>query len=145
MYKILSYAIIAFATMAITACDEVEGITVEEIEVPEGYELSAGTSTIFFNSPLAYDQPADWIADAYDSRFNSGDRLYDNVKTINENGNNGGLGPVYAGFSCGSCHRNAGRTEPTYWSALRNGSDMASGDYGFTSMLIYITKKNLKS
>ena len=82
MYKILSYAIIAFAAMAITACDEVEGITVEEIEVPEGYELSAGTSTIFFNSPLAYDQPADWIAGAYDSRFNSGDRLYDNVKTI---------------------------------------------------------------
>lgn len=142
MYKILSYAIIAFAAMAITACDEVEGITVEEIEVPEGYELSAGTSTIFFNSPLAYDQPAGWITGAYDSRFNSGDRLYDNVKTINENGNNGGLGPVYAGFSCGSCHRNAGRTEPTYWSALRNGSDMASGDYGFTSMLIYITKKN---
>lgn len=142
MNRISSYAITLLAVWSLTACDEVDGITVEDIDVPEGYELSAGTSTIFYNSPLAYDQPAGWISGAYDLRFNSGDRLYDNVKTSNENGSGGGLGPVYAGFSCGSCHRNAGRTEPTYWSALRNGSNNASGDYGFTSMLIYITKKN---
>lgn len=142
MNKISSLMMLAMTAIALTSCNEVEGITVEDIEIPEGYALSAGTSTIFYYSPLAYDQPSGWISGDYDIRFNNGDRLYDNVKTINENGNNGGLGPVYAGFSCGSCHRNAGSTEPTYWSALRNGSDNASGNYGFTSMLIYITKKN---
>lgn len=48
----------------------------------------------------------------------------------------GGLGPVYAGYSCGSCHRNAGRTKPTLW------SEGGSGSYGFSSMLVYISRKN---
>lgn len=130
------------ALVALSSCDESDQLTVEDISVPEGYALSAGTSTVFFNSSVAYDQPAPWIAGAYDVRFNTGDRLYDNVKTANNNGMGGGLGPVYAGYSCGSCHRNAGRTEPSYWTAVKNGSDDASGQYGFTSMLIYITRKN---
>ena len=130
------------ALVALSSCDESDQLTVEDISVPEGYALSAGTSTVFFNSSVAYDQPAAWIAGAYDVRFTTGDRLYDNVKTANNNGMGGGLGPVYAGYSCGSCHRNAGRTEPSYWTAVKNGSDDASGQYGFTSMLIYITRKN---
>lgn len=130
------------ALVALSSCDESDQLTVEDISVPEGYALSAGTSTVFFNSSVAYDQPAPWIAGAYDVRFTTGDRLYDNVKTANNNGMGGGLGPVYAGYSCGSCHRNAGRTEPSYWTAVKNGSDDASGQYGFTSMLIYITRKN---
>ena len=64
------------------------------------------------------------------------------VMAANENGHGGGLGPVYAGYSCGSCHRNAGRTEPTYWTSFKNGSDDGSGPYGFTASLIYITRKN---
>lgn len=124
------------ASVLLAACDENQGITEEQIEIPAGYALSAGTSTTFFNSPVAYDQPAEWVSGKYDLRFNSGDKLYDNVKTINHNGNMGGLGPVYAGYSCGSCHRNAGRTEPTLW------TEGGSGSYGFTSALIYITRKN---
>ncbi|MBR1653008.1 MAG: thiol oxidoreductase [Alloprevotella sp.] len=128
--------------VAFIACDESDQLTVEDIDVPDGYALSAGTGTVFFRSSVAYDQPAPWVTGAYDVRFTTGDRLYDNVKTTNNNGYGGGLGPVYAGYSCGSCHRNAGRTEPSYWTAVKNGSDDASGQYGFTSMLIYITRKN---
>ena len=122
---------------AMTACDETgDQIVAEEMTIPKGYALSAGTSTVFFNSAVAYDQPAKWVSGVYDTRFTRGDQLYDNVKTINNNGHMGGLGPVYAGYSCGSCHRNAGRTEPTLW------TQGGSGTYGFTSALIYITRKN---
>ncbi|MBR1732530.1 MAG: thiol oxidoreductase [Alloprevotella sp.] len=141
MRKMLKAACLVCA-MALAACEDGEQLTVEDINVPEGYALSAGTATVFFNSSVAYDQPADWVTGVYDQRFNTGDRLYDNIKSTNNNGTGGGLGPVYAGYSCGSCHRNAGRTEPSYWTAVRNGSDDASGRYGFTSMLIYITRKN---
>ena len=99
----------------------------DKIDVPNGYALSAGTSTIFLNSSVAYDTNADWITGANSIRFNNGDGLYDDVRTSN-NGDGGGLGPVYAGYSCGSCHRNAGRTKPTLW---ENGG---SGNYGFSSM-----------
>ncbi len=122
---------------ALTACDETgDQIVAEEMTIPKGYALSAGTSTVFFNSAVAYDQPAKWVSGVYDTRFTRGDQLYDNVKTINNNGHMGGLGPVYAGYSCGSCHRNAGRTEPTLW------TQGGSGTYGFTSALIYVTRKN---
>ncbi len=136
--------------LALTSCEK-DGLTFADIDVPEGYALSAGTSTIFWNSPMAYDQPSEWVTGVYAQRFNSGDRLYDNAKSSMENGHGGGLGPVYAGYSCGSCHRNAGRTVPTYWTNWRNASPdeqqsddgiMGSGSNGFTSMLIYITRKN---
>lgn len=81
----------------------------DDVEVPNNYALSAGTSTIFLNSSVAYDTEADWVSGKYSTRFNNGDRLYDDVRT-SSNGTGGGLGPVYAGYSCGSCHRNAGRT-----------------------------------
>ena len=124
------------------SCDDSDGLTAADIEVPDGYALSAGVSTSFDVSSSAYDQPADWLADDYLTMFYTGDRLYDNVKTSNENGEGGGLGPVYVGYSCGSCHRNAGRTEPSYWTAFDNGSNEASGEYGFTSMLVYVSRRN---
>ena len=137
------YAFILFsAVWGLTACDESDQLDVDDISIPRGYALSAGTSTGFYNSSVAYDQAARWLSGSYASRFNTGDRLYDNVKVANENGHGGGLGPVYAGYSCGSCHRNAGRTEPTYWTSFKNGSDDGSGPYGFTASLIYITRKN---
>lgn len=128
--------------MSFAACSDDDQLTVEDIDVPTGYALSAGTATVFFNSSVAYDQPAKWVSGIYDQRFTTGDRLYDNIKPTDNNGAGGGLGPVYAGYSCGSCHRNAGRTEPSYWTAVKNGSNDASGRYGFTSMLIYVTRKN---
>jgi CxxC motif-containing protein (DUF1111 family) len=105
------------------------------MEVPSGYALSAGTSTVFSNSSFAYDTDAPWLSDALKLRFNRGDKLYDNVRTSG-NDLGGGLGPVYAGYSCGSCHRNAGRTKPGIW------SEGGSGSYGFSAMLVYITRKN---
>ena len=118
-----------FLLFACAACEEDDKMDMDKIDVPNGYALSAGTSTIFLNSSVAYDTNADWITGANSIRFNNGDGLYDDVRTSN-NGDGGGLGPVYAGYSCGSCHRNAGRTKPTLW---ENGG---SGNYGFSSMLV---------
>lgn len=134
MKDTLTYLFSLFLLLTCSACED-NGTDVLEIEIPQGYALSAGTSTNFLNSSLAYDTPADWVTGAYENRFNQGDRLYDDVRTSgNEHG--GGLGPVYAGYSCGSCHRNAGRTKPTLW------SEGGSGSYGFSSMLVYISRKN---
>ena len=113
-----------FLLFSCVACEEDDKMDMDKIDVPNGYALSAGTSTIFLNSSVAYDTNADWITGANSIRFNNGDGLYDDVRTSN-NGDGGGLGPVYAGYSCGSCHRNAGRTKPTLW---ENGG---SGNYGF--------------
>ena len=111
--------IAALAVLAI-ACENGEGLGVEDIEVPEGYELSAGTATNFLTSTFAYDTDADWLSGEYQKRFTRGDRLYDDALT---SGNNygGGLGPVYAGYSCGSCHHNAGRTKPALWTLNNKG------------------------
>ena len=105
--KSISALVVALAVMS---CDD-EGLDVLDIEVPEGYALSAGTSTIFMNSSKAYDSEAEWVTGALASRFTRGDRLYDDMRT-SSNDYGGGLGPVYAGYSCGSCHGNAGRTKP---------------------------------
>ena len=122
-YLLTSSLLLLFAC---AACEEDDKMDMDKIDVPNGYALSAGTSTIFLNSSVAYDTNADWITGANSIRFNNGDGLYDDVRTSN-NGDGGGLGPVYAGYSCGSCHRNAGRTKPTLW---ENGG---SGNYGFSS------------
>ncbi len=129
--KSISALVVALALMS---CDD-EGLDVLNIEVPEGYALSAGTSTIFMNSSKAYDSEAEWVTGALASHFTRGDRLYDDMRT-SSNDYGGGLGPVYAGYSCGSCHGNAGRTKPALW------SDGGSGPYGFSAMLVYVTRKN---
>ncbi|MDE6135782.1 MAG: thiol oxidoreductase, partial [Muribaculaceae bacterium] len=109
---------------ALLASCESDGLDQLDIEVPDGYELSAGTSTVFLNSSVAFDSEAPWVTGAYLTRFVRGDKLYDDVRTSTA-ATGGGLGPVYAGYSCGSCHRNAGRTRPGLW------SDNGSGNYGF--------------
>ena len=131
-----------FALLLLVAgCSDDEAWTEKDIEALEGYQLSAGTSTVFNNSSFAYDTEADWVANipANEKRFTHGDRLYDNPMN---SGN--GLGPVYAGYSCGSCHRNAGRTKPALWTQVGDdGSPFyGSGAYGFSSMLVYVTRKN---
>ena len=124
-----------FAALLLVSCSDDDGLDVTDIEVPEGFALSAGTATNFSTSASAYDSYAPWVTGSNYQRFNSGDKLYDDVRTSG-NGYGGGLGPVYAGYSCGSCHRNAGRTKPGLW------ADGGSGPYGFSSMLIYVTRKN---
>ena len=100
-------------------------------------ELSAGKSTVFISSMSAYDTEASWVTGDLYSRFVSGDLLYDDRRIPDMDASNmGGLGPVYAGFSCGSCHNNAGATASTLW------TESGSGSAGFSSCLIYITRKD---
>ena len=143
--KYIIRLLLAVVLTALWSCenDGLEVNDIRDIEVPEGFVLSAGTSTVFKNSSYAYDTDANWVASipANEKRFTHGDRLYDNPLNSGS-----GLGPVYAGYSCGSCHRNAGRTKPGLWT--QNGQDpdgtpvYGSGAYGFSSMLVYVTRKN---
>lgn len=126
----------------LSSCED-DSMDVMDIDVPDGYALSAGTSTVFVNSSYAYDTDADWVSNIPDNqrRFIKGDGLYDDLMTQSM-----GLGPVYAGYSCGSCHRNAGRTKPALWTQVGTDDDgtpvYGSGEYGFSSMLVYVTRKN---
>jgi CxxC motif-containing protein (DUF1111 family) len=122
---------------ALASCGE--GLDDTEIYKPGGNlarqeELSAGLSTVFIASPKAYDQSAPWVTGDYATRFNIGDDLYDRSRGTGE-GAGSGLGPLYAGYSCSSCHKNAGRSKPSMY------TDGGSGPYGFSSMLVYITRK----
>ncbi len=138
--KILFSSIILLAMLS--SCED-DSMDVMDIDVPDGYALSAGTSTVFVNSSYAYDTDADWVSNIPDNqrRFIKGDGLYDDLMTQSM-----GLGPVYAGYSCGSCHRNAGRTKPALWTQVGTDNDgtpvYGSGEYGFSSMLVYVTRKN---
>jgi len=126
----------------LSSCED-DSMNVMDIDIPDGYALSAGTSTVFVNSSYAYDTDADWVSNIPDNqrRFIKGDGLYDDLMTQSM-----GLGPVYAGYSCGSCHRNAGRTKPALWTQVGTDDDgtpvYGSGEYGFSSMLVYVTRKN---
>ena len=99
MNNLLKYSLLVCCLfLSLSACES-DGIGVKDIEVPADYALSAGTATNFLKSSFAYDTPADWITGAYDKRFTRGDKLYDDSRTSG-NGIGGGLGPVYAGYSC---------------------------------------------
>lgn len=129
-------------TLCLWSCSEdTEGVD-EFLEVHANdltkWGLSAGTSTIFWDSSKAYDIDAEWLSEKYASRFQHGNRLYDNV-TDN-------YGPVYAGYSCASCHANAGRTNPGVWNQIGTDADgtpvYGSGTNGMSAMLIYVARKN---
>lgn len=143
MNKFLLSSLSVVLLCGLASCEDDDTYDVTDIEIPEGYALSAGTSTNFINSSFAYDTDADWIASipANQKRFTKGDGLYDDARSQSN-----GLGPVYAGYSCGSCHRNAGRTKPALWTQTGTDPDgtpvYGSGEYGFSSMLVYISRKN---
>lgn len=131
--------IVASITLASCLRDPSEGQIINTLtgEVARYEELSAGNSTVFIASSIAYDTNADWVTGDLYTRFNKGDLLYDDHRIPDMNGfNRGGLGPVYAGYSCGSCHNNAGATESTLW------TEGGSGAAGFSSCLVYITRKD---
>lgn len=140
----MKHSIYICLALLLVACDrEDDCFTAADFETHEGYALSAGTSTVFINSSFAYDTEADWVENikANSRRFINGDGLYDDALT-----QAAGLGPVYAGYSCGSCHRNAGRTKPALWTQIGTDPDgtpvYGSGSYGFSAMLVYVTRKN---
>lgn len=134
----LSFPPILLSIFFLFSSCESEGTELELVErdIPAGYALSAGNSTVFLSSTFAYDTEADWVKGPLERRFINGDGLYDDAMTSGT-----GLGPVYAGYSCGSCHRNAGRTTPSVWTPRPDGT-YGSGHYGFSSMLVYVTRKN---
>lgn len=122
---------------SITSCEK-EGY--DDIYTPGGKlaqvsELSAGTSTSFTFTSVAYDTPADWATGDLYQRFLRGDALYDTPR-VSGDGAYGGLGPLYVGYSCASCHNNAGRTKSTLF------TDGGSGNYGFSSFLAFIRSPN---
>ena len=141
----LPIALVTVILLAVTSCSDDDAIGEGDLTIPKGYALSAGTSTIFSTSSFAYDSEADWVTGDLKHRFIRGDKLYDDART-SSNDYGGGLGPVYAGYSCGSCHRNAGRTKPALWTQTGSDPDgtpvYGSGSYGFSSMLVYVTRKN---
>ena len=85
------YFLITALTPLLLGCDEELLDDIDKIDVPEGYMLSAGISTVFNNSSFAYDQDAPWVAEnvANRKRFTHGDKLYDDALTQST-----GLGPV---------------------------------------------------
>ena len=61
--KLFIYIFACVILTALTGCEDDDMLDVEDIEVPDGYALSAGTSTVFKNSSFAYDTDADWVGD----------------------------------------------------------------------------------
>lgn len=140
--KQLFLTIASLLSFALLSCEpDSEGIDTFEAEHSrdlEDYYLSAGTSTVFYSTSKAYDVDAEWLSGKYSTRFQTGNRLYDNVSD--------NYGPVYAGFSCASCHFNAGRTSPGVWNQIGTDPDgtpvYGSGKNGMSSMLVYVARKN---
>ena len=135
--KIKSFILCSFVGCCLCSCES-EDLSDWQVLKPNGTvaspeELSAGISTIFSSTPSAYDTESDWVTGDLKNRFDSGDGLYDGARGVDNDVTGGGLGPLYAGYSCGSCHRSTGRTRPSI-------ADGGSGT-GFSSMLIYITRK----
>lgn len=133
--------VIALSFFILVACDDNAAIEEKNLEVPEGYALSAGTSTIYSTSSIAYDNEAPWVRSnsANMARWVRGNSLYDRT-AVDANGNSV-YGPVYAGYSCNSCHIHAGRTSAGTWN-LRSDGTFGSGESGMSSMLVYVTRKN---
>ncbi len=108
-------------------------------EIAKLKSLSADELTIFTSSNVAFDTPSALIEanPQMNERFLRGDALYDQTRVANptEFKGAGGLGPLYVGFSCGSCHTNAGRNKSTL---ITHGG---SGN-GFSSQLVFIKSKN---
>jgi CxxC motif-containing protein (DUF1111 family) len=135
------YAISLFCGVSLLGCSKAadEIILNSAEDIAKLKSLSADELTIFTSSNIAFDTPSALIeanAQMLD-RFLSGDALYDQTRVANptEFEGAGGLGPLYVGFSCGSCHTNAGRNKSTL---ITHGG---SGN-GFSSQLVFIKSKN---
>ncbi|MDR0418627.1 MAG: thiol oxidoreductase, partial [Prevotellaceae bacterium] len=137
-WKVALIGVVIFITAIFIACnkDSSEIILKPNGRPADPAELSAGNATVFMTSLRAYDTPAPWVTGTLMTRFLKGDKLYDDPRTSNQyDSQKGGLGPLYAGFSCGSCHNNAGRTYPSLFSNGGSGK-------GFSAQLAYITRQN---
>jgi CxxC motif-containing protein (DUF1111 family) len=136
MKKLKLFYIITF-TVCFSSCQKEEYINIYKpnSEIATDNELSAGQSTTFTFTSVAYDTPSDWATGDLYERFLRGDGLYDTPRHSGD-GPYGGLGPLYCGYSCGSCHVNSGRTKSTLH------TDGGSGSFGFSSFLTFIRTPN---
>lgn len=104
--------------------------------------LQGGDNTVFDNTAMAYDTPSP-LVDAnpdYLARFRNGDKLWstDRVASSLENPppiGTGGLGPLYVGKSCATCHAGTGRTKSTLFTHGGTG-------YDFSSFLVFLKTPN---
>ena len=131
---------VLFGVSLLGCTDHSEGIIINSAEeIAKLKSLSADELTIFTSSNVAFDTPSALIEanPQMNERFLRGDALYDQTRVANptEFKGAGGLGPLYVGFSCGSCHTNAGRNKSTL---ITHGG---SGN-GFSSQLVFIKSRN---
>ena len=89
-----------------------------------------GDLTVFDNTAMAYDTPNALILEheEFYDRFFNGDLLYelDHVANPAPVEGTGGLGPLYCGKSCETCHSGAGRTASTLFSHGGTGYDFST-------------------
>ena len=116
MNKIITSSFLLLGALSLLSCEN-DDLQVTETEVPTGFAPSAGISTVYMSSSLAYDQSSPWVTGQLARRFQEGDGLYDDPRSSAD-----GLGPVYAGYACGSCHSNAGRNVPAVWTKRKDGA-----------------------
>ena len=126
-------------SVGLTSCDDqTESVMYtpgNRVANPES--LSADECTIFTSSNMAFDTPSDLIEGELMDRFLRGDALYDQPRVASpaELEGTGGLGPLYVGFSCTSCHTGSGRTKSTLHTHGGTGN-------GFSAQLVFIKSQN---
>jgi CxxC motif-containing protein (DUF1111 family) len=130
----MSRRLLATALVLAAACSGSGSSTGDADRVQQG-----GALTVFDATSLAYDMPAPEVRASPDlfARFLNGDRLYglERVASPALVPGTGGLGPLYCGRSCTSCHQGSGRTNPTLFTNGGTGFD-------FSSFLTFMTSKS---
>lgn len=98
-------------------------------ETPGRDNKSAGNSTTYTFTSVAFDTPSPWVTGDMESRFLSGDNIYD---TPRNSGTviSGGLGDLYNGYTCAGCHDGGGRTPTTLH------TEGGTGHHGFSVFLV---------
>jgi CxxC motif-containing protein (DUF1111 family) len=109
------------------------------VEADPDRVLQGGVLTVYDRTTFAYDQPSAPLADspALHARWKNGDRLYGLERVADPAivPGTGGLGPLYVGRACTSCHQHTGRTKPTLFTNGGTGFD-------FSSHLVFMRSRN---
>ncbi len=117
-----------------SACHQLDAIEDGPENVRQG-----GALTVFDSTALAYDLPSPPVESVPElmRRFRRGDTEYalEHVASPATVPGTGGLGPLYVGRSCTSCHQGAGRTKPTLFTHGGSGFD-------FSSHLVFMKSRN---
>lgn len=114
---------IKFILVALFFISVVSACKPEKTPEPEKKsDLSAGVSTIYTFTKVAFDTPANWVEGENSKRFLTGDGIYDTPRNTGTK-ISGGLGNLYNGYACGGCHDGGGRTLPTLHSHGGTGSN----------------------